>query len=97
MRTQLEQQWQQEQELSNTHTSPTTQQQQQQVDDQYLMMFLLKFVCPVEECGGTLAPVAPGDGQGAHECNVCGRVRSAEEFMQQLQDEDEEEGGEDIE
>lgn len=53
------------------------------VDEQYLMMFLLKYVCPEEGCGGTLAPKDGGD----HECNVCGRMRSEAQFLQQLQEE----------
>lgn len=72
--TQLEEGWQHEGETQAAGP----------VDEQYLMVFLLKYVCPEEGCGGTLAPSSRSSD---HECNVCGRWRSEAQFLQQLQDE----------
>ncbi|KAJ6845709.1 histone-lysine N-methyltransferase ASHR2 [Iris pallida] len=40
--------------------------------------FFVKFVCDVENCGGTLAPLPPSDDgtvSDVLECNVCGKLR----------------------
>lgn len=52
------------------------------VDESYIHMFLLKYVCPREECFGTLAPVQASD---RLECNMCGLIRTEAEFMQELE------------
>ena len=54
-------------------------------------IFFVKYICPVEECGGTMAPLPPGqlDAQrqeGSMECNFCGHVRSGEEFHRDLEE-----------
>lgn len=60
-------------------------------DDFGHAMFFVKYLCPVEECGGTMAPLPPGelDAQsleGSMECNFCGHVRSDEEFHRDLEE-----------
>eukprot|EP00887_Chlorella_sp_A99_P000058 scaffold16.g58.t1 len=40
-------------------------------DPAYIGMFISKFVCPAEDCGGTMAPAAPG--ADVAECNVSRR------------------------
>lgn len=60
-------------------------------DDFGHAMFFVKYLCPVEECGGTMAPLPPGelDAQGLEgsmECNFCGHVRSDEEFHRDLEE-----------
>lgn len=71
------------------------QQQQQQVehppavDPAYISIFIQKFVCPEEDCGGTMAPIGPG--ADVSECNVCSRRRSEAEFLAVLETEDDEE------
>ena len=53
------------------------------LDPTYLQLFLLKYVCPVPSCFGTMAPVSPG--ASMHECAVCGHCRSEEQFMSDLE------------
>lgn len=60
-------------------------------DDFGHAMFFVKFLCPVDDCGGTMAPLPPGevDSQGLRgsmECNFCGHVRSDEEFLRDLEE-----------
>lgn len=54
-------------------------------------LWFLKFMCPEEGCGGSLAPPTPtADGMV---CNYCGRVRTDQEFFEELEDMDSD-GGE---
>lgn len=53
------------------------------LDPTYLQLFLLKYVCPLPYCFGTMAPVGPG--MSMHECAVCGHTRSEEQFLQELE------------
>ncbi|XP_002970670.2 histone-lysine N-methyltransferase ASHR2 [Selaginella moellendorffii] len=46
-------------------------------------MFFVKYLCPEESCGGTMAPL-PGNAN-LMECNVCGRLRSEQEFIDDLE------------
>ena len=65
------------------------------LESTYLQLFLLKYMCPVPGCFGTLAPLmmagagAAAEGgapdEGVHECNVCGGRRSEAQFMQVLE------------
>lgn len=60
-------------------------------DDFVHAMFFVKYLCPVEECGGTMAPLQPGelDKEGlkcSMECNYCGNLRSQEEFLRDLEE-----------
>ncbi len=52
------------------------------LDPTYLQLYLLKYVCPVPDCFGTLAAQAPGSGM--LQCSVCGGVRSENDFMSEL-------------
>ena len=52
------------------------------VDAGYIQMFILKYVCPEDECGGTLVPLL---GTEASKCNMCGRVRTETELMAELE------------
>ncbi len=52
------------------------------VDPTYINLFLLKYVCPNPECGGTLAPEL---GTDRYECNMCGLRRSEADFLAELQ------------
>lgn len=49
------------------------------VDAAYIEVFLIKYVCPRENCFGTMAPCALGS--TTHECNMCGCMRTDAEFM----------------
>ena len=60
-------------------------------DEAYIGMFLLKYVCPVEECGGTMLPpptgdLVPADGTSSFKCNMCGLHRTEEQFMAAVQE-----------
>ncbi|XP_024397521.1 histone-lysine N-methyltransferase ASHR2 [Physcomitrium patens] len=60
-------------------------------DDFGHAMFFVKYLCPVEGCGGTMAPLPPGELdhqglEGSMECNFCGCVRSDEEFHRDLEE-----------
>jgi hypothetical protein len=60
-------------------------------DDFGHAMFFVKYLCPVEECGGTMAPFPPAEldaqgREGSMECNFCGHVRSDEEFHRDLEE-----------
>lgn len=62
-------------------------------DDFGHAMFFVKYLCPADDCGGTMAPYPPGklDEQGLEgsmECNFCGHVRSDEEFHRDLEEHD---------
>ncbi|GLJ44547.1 hypothetical protein SUGI_0935530 [Cryptomeria japonica] len=50
--------------------------------------FFVKYLCPVENCGGTMAPLPPCDGTPSPvmECNMCGHLRTDEDFNQDLKD-----------
>jgi len=59
-------------------------------------LFLLRYLCPHESCGGTLYPIAHKDDfptsdegdplalEAPMECNLCERVRSHAEFVEEL-------------
>ncbi|MEW5313817.1 MAG: hypothetical protein WDW38_005354 [Sanguina aurantia] len=51
-------------------------------EDTYVHLYLLKYLCPVPECYGTLAPTEPGS--TAAECNVCGGLRTDAQFLADL-------------
>ena len=53
------------------------------LDPTYLQLYLLKFVCPVPMCFGTMAPAAPGSDM--YECAVCGHQRSDAQFLGDLE------------
>ncbi|KAL6771682.1 hypothetical protein ACKKBG_A27400 [Auxenochlorella protothecoides x Auxenochlorella symbiontica] len=53
-------------------------------DEAYVQMYLLKFVCPQEECGGTLCPLSP-DSASVAQCNICGHRRTDAQFMAELE------------
>ncbi|KAJ7559033.1 hypothetical protein O6H91_04G066500 [Diphasiastrum complanatum] len=63
-------------------------------DDFPHAMFFVKHLCPVEDCGGTMAPIPPEQlveelGSGCSrsmECNMCGYLRTNEEFLQDLEE-----------
>ena len=63
-------------------------------DPGYVAVYLVKYVCPADACGGTLAPLAPADDADCV-CNCCGQVRTHAEFVAALEEEEEE--GEDSE
>ncbi|KAG1656021.1 hypothetical protein FOA52_005649 [Chlamydomonas sp. UWO 241] len=58
----------------------------------YLHLFLLKYVCPVPGCFGTLAPtnpeVWPDEGAYVYVCNVCGASRTGAQFLESLDADD---------
>lgn len=49
-------------------------------------MFFVKYLCPKEKCGGTMAPLPPSSGaiSSIMECNVCGHLRTEEEFLEDI-------------
>ena len=52
-------------------------------DAGYIHVFLFKYVCPRDGCGGTMAPVS---GQSdVLQCNVCERQRTEAEFLAELE------------
>ncbi len=60
------------------------------IDASYVQMFVMRYLCPQEDCGGTLAPITGSDTQ---ECNRCSHKRTDAEFMElieSLQEEDDE-------
>uniref|UniRef100_A0A383WD32 SET domain-containing protein n=1 Tax=Tetradesmus obliquus TaxID=3088 RepID=A0A383WD32_TETOB len=52
------------------------------LDASYLSLFMLKYVCPVQGCFGTMAALR---GSNACECSVCGALRSEAEFLAGLE------------
>lgn len=52
------------------------------VSGPYIQLFLLKYTCPRSSCLGTLAP-RPGEARS--ECNMCGGMRSDDEFMAKVE------------
>jgi SET and MYND domain-containing protein len=74
----------------DTHLHVEQQQQQQEaLEPGYLSVFLLKYLCPKEGCGGTLAPVqgssSSSSGGEVCECSVCGALRTEAQFLAELQ------------
>lgn len=64
-------------------------------DDFQHAIFFVKYLCPDEDCGGTMAPlegrwtgVQPGKGKyepaEAMECNMCAKIRTDAEFESEL-------------
>ena len=51
------------------------------IDGAYVQMFLMRYLCPQEDCGGTLAPIYGTDLQ---ECNRCSHRRSNADFLASL-------------
>ena len=64
-----------------------SEQQQGEADGEpdagYISMFMMKFVCPEEDCLGTMAPLQLGS--DVAECNVCGHMRTEAEFLAELE------------
>ena len=57
------------------------------MEAEYLHLFLLKFVCPVPSCFGTMAPMSLECGQpDVSECNVCGGRRTLQQFLRELEE-----------
>lgn len=54
----------------------------QGIDDGYIFVFITKYVCDRESCGGTICPIVEG---GFYECNRCGFHSSEEDFQKRLQ------------
>ena len=52
--------------------------------DGQLAVFMLKHLCPNEECSGTLGP--PNPTADHMECNFCGKARTDAQFFQMLED-----------
>lgn len=52
------------------------------IDPGYIQMFIMRHVCPNEDCGGTMAPAAVGSNTCV--CNLCGQQRTDAEFMAEL-------------
>eukprot|EP00252_Welwitschia_mirabilis_P026902 TRINITY_DN9003_c0_g1_i1.p1 TRINITY_DN9003_c0_g1~~TRINITY_DN9003_c0_g1_i1.p1 ORF type:complete len:427 (-),score=76.21 TRINITY_DN9003_c0_g1_i1:240-1400(-) len=54
----------------------------QERDDFPHAYFFVRYLCPVDNCGGTMAPLPPtsGNPSSTMECNMCGYLRSEEEF-----------------
>jgi len=50
--------------------------------------FFVKYLCHVENCGGTMAPLPPTSGNPSTimECNMCGYLRIDDEFNEDLKD-----------
>jgi SET and MYND domain-containing protein len=62
----------------------------ERLDPAYLSLFVLKYVCPADGCGGTMAALRAAHGQQAQqgevlECSVCGALRSEAEFLAELE------------
>ena len=55
-------------------------------DEAYIGMFLLKYVCPKEDCFGTMIPL---EGRSSYKCNMCGLQRTEEEFMAAVEQDEE--------
>lgn len=55
----------------------------QKADAAYISLFLKKYVCPREDCQGTLAPV---QGTERYECNMCAFTRTEEDFLAEIRD-----------
>ena len=53
-------------------------------DAGYIHVFLFKYVCPREGCGGTMAPVNQHQSDEL-QCNVCGKIRTEAEFLAELE------------
>lgn len=53
-------------------------------DAGYIHVFLFKYVCPREGCGGTMAPMSRHQSD-ALQCNVCGKMRTEAEFLAELE------------
>lgn len=66
--------------VSKTETSTDV------MDSSYVQMFILRYLCPLDDCGGTLAPIAGTDIQ---ECNRCSHQRTNAEFLAELEAESE--------
>ena len=52
-----------------------------EVTEDYLGAFCLKYICPDDDCGGTMGPL---DGSDVCACNCCGFCRSEAEFQASL-------------
>lgn len=97
-RVQVEQQWEEEEndmeDAEDDNVGPPNSESKTNVavsaadgiDSSYVQMFLLRYLCPKDDCGGTLAPVL---GTDAQECNRCGHTRTNAEFLAELEAEPE--------
>ena len=62
------------------------------INEGYVSVFLLRHVCPDEDCLGTLAPDAQGS--TTFVCNMCGQSRTYEVFLRELEQGTQHEGSE---
>ena len=60
----------------------STQGQHPHIDASYIDIYLLKFMCPNDDCHGTLVPQL---GTDKSVCDMCWQARSEAEFMAELQ------------
>lgn len=54
------------------------------LETQYCELFLMKYICPAGDCGGTMVPGGDGDGATLR-CNVCGGARSEAQFLAEVE------------
>ena len=53
------------------------------ITESYVNAFLFKYVCPKEQCAGTVAPIFGSD---KCVCNMCGFSRTEAEFAKEMED-----------
>ncbi len=54
-------------------------------DEAYIGMFVLKYVCPIEDCYGTMIPKYRRD---SYTCNMCGFQRTEQQFLAAMEQEE---------
>ncbi|ERN06421.1 histone-lysine N-methyltransferase ASHR2 [Amborella trichopoda] len=81
----VEKTWREDDEEEDEKMALENEEEEQEFPHAY---FFVRYLCPNEECGGTVAPLPPSQGTPSNimECNVCGQLRTEEEFNR---DEDE--------
>jgi len=66
-------------------TGATTEEddKENEADPVYIHLFLLKYVCALDGCGGTMVPLTGCN--NVLECNVCGQKRTEAEFLEEVE------------
>lgn len=69
-------------EGADTHSDQEMDADGSKADEAYIYTFLLKYLCPADDCYGTLIPM---HGTDSYICNMCGYRRTEQEFMADLE------------
>ncbi|ERN12217.1 hypothetical protein AMTR_s00034p00191110 [Amborella trichopoda] len=75
----VEKTWKEDDEEEDEEMTLENEEDEQEFPHAY---FFMRYLCPSEECGGSMGPLPPSQGTPSNimECNVCRKLRREEEL-----------------